>query len=276
MPKNKLFILLLNYRQPELTLSCQNNLLKSDLPRDSHFIIIDNSPQHSHQFLKKNLQKNTILIDSGKNLGFAAGNNLGIKAALEKGATHLMIINPDVTVPQKLFNPLFNQLNQDHQIGIIAPAHRHGKKLTLGGKLNLLTATPKHQTVDKSRKKTTYHDFVSFACVLIKKEVFEKIGLLDERYFMYLEDVDFCIRAKEKSYKIASVPLVVVDHLVSSSFSFPVKKLKYLIPSHFRFIINNLHGINKLTALVYQSLHYPYLYLLWTYHHWRYRPISTT
>lgn len=274
----KIAIIILNYKDYQATANCIASIKKSDLPPGSIIYVIDNSNDLSGQQLLLNKHPHIKLIKNKHNYGFAKGNNIGIKMAIKDGASHLLILNPDVSIPKVFFNPLTSQLKKNSKVAIIAPGHLHNNQITLGGFLNRLTGMAKHQTIKRIRNKSTltFHDYVSFACVLLKADVVKKIGLLNDQYFMYFEDVEYCLKLRSEGYSIAADPSVLISHQTSSSFSSSLGKLKYLVPSHFRFIINNLHGINKLTALVYQSLHYPYLYLLWTYHHWRYRSTSAT
>lgn len=274
----KTAIIILNYKDYQATADCIASVNKSDLPLRSTIYVVDNSNDPARQRLLQKQHPHIKIIKNRRNYGFAKGNNIGIKMAIKDGASHLLILNPDASIPKVFFKPLLNHLNKDPKIALIAPGHLHNNQITLGGFLNRFTGMAKHQTIKRIRNKSTltFHDYVSFACVLLKADVVKKVGLLNDQYFMYFEDVEYCLKLRSGGYSIAADPSVLISHQTSSSFSSSLGKLKYLVPSHFRFIINNLHGINKLTALVYQSLHYPYLYLLWTHHHWRYRPISTT
>jgi len=274
----KTAILILNYNNYQATADCIASIKKSDLPPRSTIYVIDNSDNPIGQQLLKKKYPQIKLIKNKHNLGFSKGNNVGIKLAIKNGATHLLIINPDVSIPKTFFKPLTNKLNKDTKIALIAPGHLEHDQITVGGSLNRATGMATHQTIRRNKNKSalTFHDYVSFACVLLKAEVIKKTGLLNDQYFMYFEDVEYCLKLKDRGYSIACDHSVLISHQTSSSFSSSLDKLKFLVPSHFRFIVNNIHGFNKITALIYQSLHYPYLYLLWTYHHWRYRSTSTT
>jgi GT2 family glycosyltransferase len=106
---------------------------------------------------------------------------------------------------------------------------------------------------------------------VLDKEVFKKIGLIDERYFMYLEDVDFCLSARKAGFLIGLSPRVIVDHKQSASFKKPTDKLKISFVSHLKFILKWLKFPQNLFPLGYQLLFYPYLYVLWTIHALRHR-----
>ena len=269
---NKIFIIILNYDRHQDTTKCIKALQKSSLPFNTHIVIVDNSDTNeSKQILKKTFPK-IKLIKTPKNNGFAAGNNLGIRFALKKLASHILIINPDVTVDKSFLKPLLNTLRQNPKAGLVAPVHQHHQNnlpfYGLGGKVNWKTTKCEHiNTKGPKLKSSKKYEFVSFACVLIKKEVFEKIGLLNELYFMYLEDVDYCLTSGKAGIECIIEPKVKVTHETSSSFNIPTQKLKFSFVSQFKFIKLWLPLIKRPYAYAYMTFFYSYLYLLWTYHY---------
>ena len=268
---SKVAVVVLNYRRHLDTINCVKALLKSDLPKGSEIICVDNSPgTQSATAIKKELP-GVRFIKSAKNLGFAGGNNLGIKSALERGASHILIINPDVSVGKAFFGPLLAVFDKKPKTGLAAPAirHRQNNHLFYGleGSINWRLAVAKHLNLSELPSKTIRPaQFVTFACVLVKAEVFHQVGLLDDGFFMYLEDVDYCLRARQAGYKIFLHPAVVVAHATSSSFKRATDKLPISFKSQIRFINKWLPFPKNIIALIYALLFYPYLYLLWTYH----------
>ncbi|MBU1200154.1 glycosyltransferase family 2 protein [Patescibacteria group bacterium] len=268
----KVFILILNYNRHQDTTKCIRALKKSNLPENTQIIIIDNSTtNHSQKILSQTFPK-IKLIKTPKNNGFAYGNNFGIRYALKNKASHIMIINPDVTVGKSFLKPLLNLFKTKPQAGLVAPAHQHQQNkqtfFGLGGKINWQTTKCEHINTKKlALKKSKNYEFVSFACVLIKREVFEKIGLLNELYFMYLEDVDYCLTAGKADFKCYIEPSVKIKHNTSSSFNIPTQKLKFSFVSQFKFINRWLKFPQNIYAYVYMTFFYAYLYILWTYHY---------
>ena len=149
----KLYCLVLNYKCEEETQKCIAALKGSDLPIGTKILELDNSK---------------------KNLGFAGGNNIGIKKAIKDQATHILIINPDVTVGKKFFTPLLSEFKKNIALGVIAPVIRYvvGKKTYFGleGKMEWRTAKPTHVSLEKLPKNKSIRagEFVTFACALIK------------------------------------------------------------------------------------------------------------
>lgn len=267
---SKVFCLILNYNRPDDTLNCARSLLASALPPSTHLLIIDNGPKNLETFFRAKLPSVAYLKSPG-NLGFAGGNNQGIRLALSRGATHILLINPDVTVPRRFLYPLLQTFKaRPCRVGLVAPAHtENGRSFGLGGHLNWRTAAFPHDNVMVLPKKPRRYDLLTFACVLIKSEVFEQVGLLDERYFLYLEDVDYCVAASRAGFTLLLNPLVTVVHRTSSSFADPRAKIWFSFRSAFIFI----RKWYKFPANLISSLHtlyfYPKLYILWTLRYWK-------
>lgn len=272
--------MILNYRRFSDTEKCLTDLMRSDLPAEVEFLIIDNSPNDTpSEYFKKSFPKIKVIRNLG-NFGFAKGNNVGIRYVIERGASHVLIINPDVTVGRRFLKPLLLGLEKDKEAMIIAPAicHEQNGKTFFGlwGKIDWRTCKATHLNVRRLPKNKVVKkaEFVTFACALIKTEVFSKVGLLDEQYFMYLEDVDFCLSVNRAGFKVLLHSGVVVDHITSSSFRRPTDKLLISFRSQVTFINKWLGFPRNIFPLVYTLVFYPYLYLLWTYHYYKARLFS--
>lgn len=266
-----IFVIILNYKRYGDTKRCLGSIFASDLPKESIVLVVDNSQVGQEQNELKKKFHSITLIPNKKNVGFATGNNIGIQYALKQGATHILIVNPDTVIPKTFFAPLLSTIHSNPNTGIVAPALKHRQKneifYGLDGSIDWRTGKPTHVNVISIKDTSTIKaEFVSFACVLIAASVFAKIGLIDEGYFMYLEDVDFCLRARQANFRVYLNPTVVVEHKTSSSFRRPTDKLFYSFPSHLYFITKWMAFPQKIFAILYICLFYPYLYLLWTIH----------
>ncbi len=241
------------------------------------YYIVDNSPEaKTEKFINSKFTK-VKYIPSEENLGFAAGNNLAIKKALAAGSDYVLVINPDVTVGKQFFIPLQKHF-ENNKVGIVAPVITHSQKdehvFGLEGKVDWKLAKPEHRNLKKIKNFSPINsEFVTFACVLISKETFRKAGLLDEGYFMYFEDVDYCLSAGKAGFKIILDPKVEVGHCTSSSFARPTQKLLISFWSHLRFIKKWLPISQRLIPYIFAFVTYPYLYLLWTYHGLKYKNV---
>lgn len=227
----KLSIIILNYN----THSLVSDLIATIKTKTKHEIIIvdNNSSDNSvKQLTKKHPQ--IKLIANPKNLGFATGNNVGIKSATGK---YILLLNSDTLIQSDAIDHCLNHLECHPQIGILTPklilpdgaidlaCHRGFptplNSLAYFAKLERLFPNLKlfagyHQTW-KNFDTTHQVDAVSGAAMFIRRQVIDQIGLLDERFFMYAEDIDFCHRAKDAGWQVVYFPQAQVTHLKGMS-----------------------------------------------------------
>ena len=235
MDKLKIIAVILNYKGLEDTLECLDSLRRCSQDNlKTEFIVVDNnSDDGSVEALLK--LEDVNLIENQKNLGFAGGINVGIEAALKKETDFILILNNDTIVDRFLIK---NLLNSSQYGGIISPKiyfapgfefHKlrytkseSGKVIWYaGGRIDWQNIIGKHIGVDDvdhgQFSKRLEIDLATGACMLIKRQVFEKIGFFDEKYFLYLEDMDFCVRAKRAGFKIIFEPKAFLWHKNASS-----------------------------------------------------------
>lgn len=181
-----------------------------------------------------------IVDNSFKNRGFARAVNLGIENILFKKPNKLLLINPDVEIEAESFKEFLSGDSADITAPIIAFKRKGRTIYDLGGKVNLILGRAKHIEMfrDSGQARTMKDiDYVSGACMLVRREVFEKIGLFDERFFMYFEDVDFCLRAKGAGFTVDVDSNVLVTHdLAEHRYSGNVFKKTQAIRSNASFI----------------------------------------
>lgn len=214
---SKVAVVILNYNLQELVIKSVNSVLKSSY-KDIQVIVVDNSEDNLLEKKISQISSEIIYVDSGGNLGYTGGNNLGIKKALELGAGYVFILNPDAFVEQFTIERLIEGLEK-HGASIVGPKifFDGSKKIWFaGGKFDSSNVLGSHIGVDlmdsKEFSEDKLVDFVTGAAILIKKEVFLKIGFFDERYFLYYEDLDFCYRAKMAGFKIYFIASALAYH----------------------------------------------------------------
>ncbi len=193
----KVFIIVLHYKHWEDTNRCLESLKNLDY-NNYEIVVINNDKQ---------------------NRGFAGGNNIGIKQGLNKQADYILLLNNDTVVEPEFVKKLIAVGEHNSKFGILGPViyEYNSKKIHFaGGKVNWLYTKGIHQQkIDK--QKPIKVDYITGACLLIKREVIHKIGLMPEKYFLYLEDVDWCLRAQKAGYSCVLVPDSKISHKVSSS-----------------------------------------------------------
>lgn len=212
----KVAVVILNYKLKDQTLKCIESVNKSSY-ENIQIIVVDNASKDGLGEDVKDFP-DVEFIASSINTGYTGGNNLGVNKALSDGADYIFILNPDTEVEKDTISKLVKGLEK-YSCGIAGPKiyFAQSKKIWYaGGVFDKANVIGLHRGVDEEDSGQYDHpmetDFVSGAAILIKKEVFKKIGLFDERYFLYYEDSDFCFRAKDKSFKIMYIPDAVVSH----------------------------------------------------------------
>ncbi|MBI2063421.1 MAG: glycosyltransferase family 2 protein [Candidatus Yanofskybacteria bacterium] len=221
MPPPCVFIVILQYNNSQDTTRCLNSVKELDYP-NYEVIIVDNASNIKYVdeirlFLRNLSPKTYHLKPITSNLGYSGGNNIGIKQALERGADYVFILNPDTTVEKNVLTKLVETAESDYQTGVLGPAINEGNQTIYGGKIKWLKPELSHLEARSQKLKTSF--YVPGTAMLIKLKVIERIGLLDERYFLYFEDVDYCVRAQRAGFKLTIVPKTKVNHAISASTS---------------------------------------------------------
>lgn len=222
-------IIILNWNNWQDTVECLESLAQIDYPNYQIIVVDNGSSDDSVSQLKQRF--NTIrLFETEKNLGFSAGVNFGIEQA-EKNDL-ILLLNNDTLVAKNFLTELVKIIRSDDTIGLVggkiyyyegtecdAFMHRKKNKIwSAGGGISRLTKRTFHfgdKKIDQGQYDQQREvDFLTGCCLLIKRQVIETIGLLDPDYFMYYEDVDFCLRAKAQGYKIVYSPQAIIWHKI--------------------------------------------------------------
>ena len=219
-----LSIILVNYKQVEQTIECVQSLEKSSL-HDFNTIIVDNeSTAESASELKAYCRK-AVVLPCVNNLGFAGGNNVGIRYAIESGSDLILLLNNDTIVHENLLATLVDTIQSREKVGVVGAKIYYEDRRDLlwfaGGRLSVDKALATHRGIQEkdngSFDTLEETDFVTGCCLMTRREVIERIGMLDAGFFLYYEDSDFCIRAKEAGYSVIYQPKAVLYHKVSHS-----------------------------------------------------------
>lgn len=167
-----------------------------------------------------------VLIQTGANLGFAGGNNVGMRYALRMGADYIWLLNNDTVVSPAPLQPMLNAMGSGHAVGITGSCvlyyDRPQVVQTAGMKLGPFALTISHlgqgrSFPDSAVTKLREVDCVPACSLLIRKEVIADIGLIDEDYFMYHEDIDWQIKARRAGWQIVYVPDSKILHKCGAS-----------------------------------------------------------
>lgn len=231
-------IIIVNWNAQSYLNGCLESLLSQSFI-DYEIILVDNdSSDDSVTFVKENFPK-IMIIQNKENVGFAEGNNIGIKNSHGK---IILLFNPDAVADKDWLSILVHVIQSSEKIAAVT-----GKMYYLGdqygkdaifctwSKIDPLSATPYNFHDNEPVSKV---DYLSGAAMAIKRDVLDKIGLMDSDYFLYFEETDLCARMIRSGYDLMYVPSAIVWHAVSP-LSNSENKVYYMERSRIRFALKN-------------------------------------
>ncbi len=194
MLTKKVFIIILNWNGAKDTIDCLKSLENLDYP-DFEILVVDNgSTDDSVLKIKSqisNLKNKVVLIENKENLGFPAGNNIGIEYALECGADYALLLNNDTVADKNFLKEMVGVAENNEKIGILGPKiyfYDDPKRIWFaGGSFDWFRGSAHigFGEIDFQKYQSEKEvGFITGCAMLVKKEVFGKIGLLDERFFL--------------------------------------------------------------------------------------------
>ncbi len=234
MSLNKLDIIIVNYKSEDCLFLCLKSVYDSIDGMNFGVLIYDNSPDDKMGKISKAFPQVKI-IRNDANIGFAAAVNKGLK---KSNAPYVMLLNPDTVVEKGTLNTLCSYLDNEPRVGVVGPkilnsdgsiqgsARSFPTPMTgLFGRTSFFSRifpnnkfTRKNILVGNDNLKNPLRvDWVSGACMVVRRSAFNKVGLLDEQFFMYWEDADWCRRMSQNGWLVKYLPNAMVLHLVGKS-----------------------------------------------------------
>lgn len=269
---SSLLVVIVNYRTADLTIDCLHSLINEvGLLPSTQVVVTDNaSNDNSVQKIKTVIETEgwngwASIVELASNGGFAFGNNAAIRSALKSDSppAYILLLNPDTIVRPNGVKVLVDFMNQYPQVGIAGsrledpdgtPQRSAFRFPTLLSELDsglhlgiISKLLSKWVVAPPVSEEMCPTDWVAGASMIIRRQVFEQVGLMDESYFMYSEEMDFCLQAKRAGWSCWYVPQSRVVHLVGQSSGlnkakYPHKRLpQYLFDSRRRYFLKN-HG----------------------------------
>jgi len=211
----KAYIIILNWNGWRDTLACLAALEVLDYPNCQVVVVDNGSTDGSAEEIRK-AKPQVTLIETGQNLGFAKANNIGIRYALDQGANYVWLLNNDTIVDPGALSAMVELAERDRRVGVVGSVLYYMEQPTKvqawgGGRVSLLTGRSCHL-----RAPGEPH-YITGASMLLRREALEQVGLLDEGFFMYWEDVDLSFRLRQRGWMVAVTPGSRVLHKESAS-----------------------------------------------------------
>lgn len=220
--REKLNIYILNWNQPDLTINCLESLLNQTGIISFEVFLIDNGSTDGSVEIFNQKYPQIPIIANDVNLGFQGGMNAGILHALKDSADYIMLLNNDTVADPEMLTNLF--LHKPQDAALVSPAifyyDNQDMLCSLGGNYNsvfleILGQRKKNLSLPENVKR---FDFLPSHAWLIKTEVFQSTGLLDEIFFpIYYDDLDFCLRLMRRNYLLYLIPQARIYHHESMS-----------------------------------------------------------
>lgn len=272
----KVLVVVLNYRTPELVVRCLESLDREVAAVGSmHVVVTDNDSQDgSLEVIGAAIAERAwdwcTLVPLPKNGGYSYGNNAGIRPYLgsQRPPDYVMLVNPDAYVHEGAVSSLLEFMRLHPDAGIASARIEDGKgqlaqsafrfpsvasELVQGFGLSALTRLlESHQVHYELGNEPLPVDWVTGAAMMIRREVVEQIGMLDDGYFLYFEEVDFCFRAHKAGWNVYYVPDAVVTHHQGQATGVDSDRAKrypdYWFTSRRRFFVKNRGKLQAVLA----------------------------
>jgi GT2 family glycosyltransferase len=227
MPPPTLSIVIVSYNAREHLENCLHSLAAAPPAIPHEIVVVDNASTDDSVAAVRARWPHVVVVQQRENAGFAAGNNAGIRAGR---GTLVLLLNSDTVVPPGALDRLVDRLAAHADAAVAGPRLVDGDgiaELSFGPmispfgelrqkivmSLHARRVAPVSAWVERATRRERYVDWVSGACLLVRRDAAERAGLLDERYFLYTEDVDFCAAIRRLGGRVLFTPAAEIVHL---------------------------------------------------------------
>jgi GT2 family glycosyltransferase len=218
-------VIVLNWNGKDDTFACLRSLQRLGYG-NFRVVVVDNGSEDGSESALRELFPELDILQTGANLGFAGGNNEGLRWALEHGADYALVLNNDTEVEAGLLDALVDRAESDPDIGIVGASIAYADRSDVlwafgGGRFDVATGRVRH--VQRAVDETTLasrghvHFYVTGCTMLLRRRLLDEVGMFDTSYFHFCEDVDLCLRAEAAGFAVAVAPKARLVHKVSAT-----------------------------------------------------------
>jgi GT2 family glycosyltransferase len=211
------YAVVLNWNGRRDTINCLN-ALKQSTYANLNIIVVDNGSTDDSVEQIRRTYPSVILLETGQNLGFAGGNNPGIRYAMQQMPDFVWLLNNDTEPEPDALTHMVRRAERDPKIGSVGSVLMSADRTHIlawgGGRVNRWVGYTQHATGPKHDR---WFDYITAASMLVPCKTFEHIGLLDDRYFLYWEDTEFGFRLRKNGWKLAVASESCVIHKENGS-----------------------------------------------------------
>lgn len=224
IPSQRVAIIILNWNGKEDTLECLASVMQLDYP-NYEVVVVDNGSSDGSAEVIASQYPDVTVLQTGKNLGYAGGNNVGIRWALNHNSDFVLVLNNDTVVAKDMLSHLVKAALLDDRIGLLGPTNYYYSEPSTVWAVGAMLTDPRENgykilgdgDADSSWKIATQVDALVGSAMLIKASVLRELDLFDEKFFLCWEEYDFSARAHNIGYKCYFVPAAKIWHKVGSS-----------------------------------------------------------
>jgi GT2 family glycosyltransferase len=272
-------VILLNYNRVQDTVECILSL-KSCTYQNLDIIVVDNGSKDGSEETIRNKFHDIEIIQTGSNLGFCRGNNIGIQTALKRNPKYILLLNNDTLIEPDFLEPMVSAMEHNENAaaagGTICYYPDKQKIWYAGGKFKYWRASSisnySGKNIDSIRnlheQKVT---FITGCMMLVRAQMFTSLGCLDEQYFMYFEDAEFSLRLIEAGKDLVYAPQSRIYHKIQNRSDQPLP-MYFTVRNRLLLIHMATHGLRRIIAkgyffaaffikMMFLKNKMPYLYL---------------
>ncbi len=255
----RVIIIVLNWNGRDDTLECLESLRGLTYPNFGVLLVDNGSSDGSAQSVRSRIPGIQI-VETGVNLGYAGGNNVGIRKALESGGEYVLILNNDTVVHPDMLSTLVDSASSDSRVGVVGPTVYYysdrDRVQSAGGRFSWFSGRPvqwkSKEDLNNRPSSSIEVGLVGGCCMLVSAELVRKIGLFDEFYFAHWEEIDWEVRAKEAGFKMMYVPGARIWHKSGATSSKTAGLREYYnARNRFYFMRKHASRSQQLTFLLY-------------------------
>lgn len=222
--KKSAYIIILNWNGYDDTLECVRSCLNQDY-QPATIVIVDNDSDDDSESRLRAQFPQLVILQAGANLGYAGGNNLGIRYALEQNADYIWLLNNDTIIDTKALDELMGAAAIYPESGMIGSKILYYSEPSVinyaGGRIDADLGLSEHIGIYERDNHQfdvlSETGYITGCSLLVKRSVVERIGYMDESYFLYFEESDWCLKAKTHGFSLLYVPASIVYHKESVS-----------------------------------------------------------
>lgn len=256
----ELAVILINYNNESDTVACLDTLADQTL-ENFLTIVVDNGSKPKSRGTVEEAYDFPVHLKNDANEGFTGGNNTGIEYALNHGAEWVLLLNNDTELDPTFLEDFHDAVTDlPDEVGIVGPKiHTFDSEeiWSSGGTVGTWTAnTGSLHDTDHSPGEPASVDLVAGAALMVRRQVFEDIGLLDDDFFIYYEETEFCARARAAGWSVRYVPVEGIYHKETTTHTYSTFGEYYLIRNRFLFQ-------SKTKPFHVRAVFYPYYLIRW-------------